>query len=328
VRAGEPLEAVDIGLALENFDLVRTGADGMAELALGGAGVPAMSIQIAPRSQFAVEIARLGSRQQTAVSLIAGTIAVKCAKLTAGHEVKVRTESTVMGVRGTRFTVTAAASGDVLVTCDEGEIACTDEDGSLTTAAPGTAVEKRAGVRLRAIAVAVASLEGYRREWLAGRIAALKADALATTIPLAKLHIALSRQFADDFTILMQAQKTIDKWADEDRKGRTGGIFELARERREVIGALLRLRRTLARLERVHARLLEMKEYHDEGYGRGEIEPGLSADQFFQRLSGERRDLEQKMARVRYVAKLYALRSGGRVPTGAFDETEKESSFR
>ena len=36
----------------------------------------------------------------------------------------------------------------------------------------------------------------------------------------------------------------------------------------------------------------------------------------------------RKMAMVRYVAKLYALRNDGRVPTGAFDEDEEsEESF-
>jgi hypothetical protein len=279
---------------------------------------------VAPKTQFSLEIGKAGARQQTSLGLVAGMISLKCAKLTDSQAVSVKTESAALGVRGTRFTVTAPASGDILVTCDEGEVVCTDEEGGEQLSLPGQAVEQRAGERLRRVPVAVSSLEQYQRDWLAERISSLKANALKATAAYARRYDQLSRQFSADFAALMKAGKLIDKWAAEDREGRIGGAIEAMKEKKEIVGALFRLRRTLFIFERVYARLLEMKEYHDQGFGRGTLWLGLTSTQFFQRLERDRRDLEGKMAKVRYVARLYALRNDGRVPTGSFDDEEEE----
>jgi hypothetical protein len=102
----------------------------------------------------------------------------------------------------------------------------------------------------------------------------------------------------------------------------------MLREKRDIVRHLFALRRTLFLFERVYFRLLELKSYHDQGFGRGTIEGNQTTAAFFQRLEGEKKDVLRKMAVVRYVAKLYALRNDGKVPTGAFDEEEEsEESF-
>jgi hypothetical protein len=158
VRSGAELPAgsLEIGSGIENFDSLQTGADGAVEVCLGPAGSSGGIVRMAPQTQFSFEIAKLAGRQQTSVSLIAGTVGLKVAKLTAGQDLKVRTQSTTMS---------------------------------------------------------------------------------------------------------------------------------------------------------------------------GDIRPGLSAGEFFQRFRAERSDLQRKIATVRYVAKLFALRSGGRVPLGSFDDLGDEASF-
>ena len=143
VRNGEEMENVQIGQDLQNFDLIRTGADGLAELSVSAPAAPRMTLKISPKTQFSLEIAKAGKKQQTTVGLLTGTVALKVSRLAGSQAVTVRTESTAMGVRGTEFTVTSPPSGDILVTCDEGEVVCEDEDAELA-AVPGTAVEKRA----------------------------------------------------------------------------------------------------------------------------------------------------------------------------------------
>jgi hypothetical protein len=101
-------------------------------------------------------------------------------------------------------------------------------------------------------------------------------------------------------------------------------------QRKELNDALKKLRLNLFFFERIYVRLLELKEYHDEGFGRGTIRYGLTSEtttQFFQRLESDRRVLERKMAKVRSVARLFALRNDGRVPWGGFGDEEDDDSF-
>ena len=323
VRDEDTLDAKKVkeGLALENFDLVVTGADGQVEVQISCPTAPPASIKVAPRTRFSLEIGKAASRQQTTVGLMIGSVTLKCAKLAGTQNVRVQTDTALMGVRGTSFTVTAAASGDVLVACEEGEVECTDEDGNTERAEPGEVVEKLFEQRLRRLPVAVTSLEQFRRGWNTERISALKANAGKAIVAFAVRYKTLLMQFNRDFATLEKARKTIEKWKAEDRAGKIGTLQETMAQRKEINEALKRLRVNLFFFERIYARLLELKDYHDEGVGRGVIRYGQASEtttQFFQRFEQERRDLERKMARVRLVARLYALRNEGRIPWGGF----------
>ncbi|MCX7031254.1 MAG: FecR family protein [Spirochaetes bacterium] len=321
---------VKTGLALQNFDLLKTGSDGQVEVQITSPMAPATTIRVAPRTQFSLEIGKAGSRQQTTVGLLIGSVTLKCAKLTGSQSVKVQTDTTIMGVRGTSFTVTAATSGDVLVACDEGEVECIDEDGNEEQAKPGEVVEKLFEERFRRLPVAVSSLEQFKRNWNTERISALKANAGKSIVAFAVRYKTLLIRFNRDFEALEKAQKTIDTWRAEDRAGRIGTTQETMAQRKELNDALKKLRLNLFFFERIYVRLLELKEYHDEGFGRGTIRYGLTSEtttQFFQRLESDRRVLERKMAKVRSVARLFALRNDGRVPWGGFGDEEDDDSF-
>ena len=328
IRDGAPLDVddVQIGMGIENFDLMKTGAKGLAEVSVASGKSPAMTIKVSPNTQFSFELSKMGAKQQTSVNLLSGTLSMKVSKLTASQDLKVRTESAAMGVRGTTFTVTAPSSGDILVTCDEGEVVCTDADGGEISAKPGTAVQKMVGARLCAIPVAVSSLETFRANWMAERIEALRANALKAISDYSKQYISLSAELSTNYAALEKSKAVLAKWSREDAQGKVGTRMELMREKKEVIGSLLKLRGTLFRFERIYYRLLELKEYFDQGYGRGRLADGTTSEDFFKRMERERGALEVKMAHIRHVAKQYALRNDGEVPTGAFDEQMEEST--
>jgi hypothetical protein len=182
-------------------------------------------------------------------------------------------------------------------------------------------VEKLFEQRLRRLPVAVTSLEQFRRGWSTERISALKANADKAIAAFAVRYKTLLAQFDRDFATLEKVRKIIETWKAEDRAGRIGTLQETMVQRKEINEALKRLRMNLFFFERIYARLLELKEYHDQGIGRGLIRYGQASEtttQFFQRFEQERRGLERKMARVRLVARLYALRNEGRIPWGGF----------
>jgi hypothetical protein len=324
LRNSEELDGVQVGLDIQNFDVMKTGPDGLAEIAVATAKAPRMTIKVSPGTQFSFEISKVGGKQHTTVGLISGTVSLKVAKLTGAQSVNVKSDAAAMGVRGTQFTVTSPPTGDILVTCDEGEVTCTDDEGRELAALPGTVVEKRPNELFRTVPVAVSSLETFRKNWNAERIEALRANALRAIRDLASLYVSLSRDFNANYAELKKRQAVLSKWQEEDRKGKTGGAMDVMREKKEIVRHLFALRRTLFKFERVYFRLLELKDYHDQGFGRGTIAAGETTTQFFQKLEREKKDMLRKMAVVRYVTKLYALRNDGMAPTGASDE-EQES---
>ena len=164
------------------------------------------------------------------------------------------------------------------------------------------------------IPVAVSSLQQFRREWVADRMEALRSNALRAARSFALRYDRLAGEFNDAYDDLMGNTAVLAKWAREERSGTVGSPMEVMREKRAVVGDLLRLRKTLFLFERVYFRLVELERYYNEGLGRGDLRPGLSAAQFWGRFAAERRELAARMGRVRAVVRMYARRNDGRLP--------------
>jgi hypothetical protein len=313
-RNGTALDSFEIGQDVQGFDVVRTGSDGLAELEISSPQVPAMKVKVSPETQFTLEVSTLKGKQQTTVGIVGGSVALKVAKLGSAQEVSVRTDSAAMGVRGTDFTVTAPPTGDVLVTCDEGEVVCTDDQGKELTAIPGTAVEKRPGEIYRAVPVAATDLDAFRAQWRSERLQYLQANALRIIARNVRLYVMLSRDLNAEIAELSRSRAIIAKWSDEDRRGRIGRRSEILRERRAIGALLARLRRTVFQLERVEYRIERLQALHERGIGVGTLDGGVTTAQFFERFQRERNDVEQKLAQTRYVSKMYVRRNDGQLP--------------
>ncbi len=307
---------LNVGTGIENLDRVSTGEDGQVTISINAPNGAPAEIRIAPRTTFYVEIEQVDRRSRTTLGLMTGSIGLKVQRLGGNRELAVRTETTTMGVRGTTFDVASSPAGDVLVSTQEGSVACSDEEkGDEILAEPGQVVERRVEEdTFRSIPVAVSSLDQFRRDWIAERIEVFRNNALRVTRSYAVRYDRLMGEFNDAYDDLMANRELLSKWAREDREDKVGGRLEILREKRAVVGPLFRLRRTLFVFERVYFRLAELEGYYRQGFGQGELRPGLSAAQFWTRVAADRRDLTAKMARVRYVIKLYAKRNDGEFP--------------
>jgi hypothetical protein len=325
-RNGEQLGADDvyIGAEVENYDLMSTDATGYAEVELTAPGGPGATVRVSPNTTFSFEINRQGPDTRASVGLIAGSLAMKVQKLSGKQSLEVATESALMGVRGTTFTVLLSPAGEVLVTTSEGSVSCTDEEGRELFAEPGQAVEKLPGESFRRVPVAVSSLEEFQRDWYADRLAVFKANALKAIRQYAVRYLELRERFAEGYEGLQEERDVLRRWYDQDRRGTLGGRMELIRDKKRIIGHLFALRKTLYIFERVYFRLDELERYYREGYGRGSVQPGLSSEEFFRLFDRDRQTLAGQMAEVRYVTKLYALRNEGRFPTDHFEQGEGE----
>jgi hypothetical protein len=222
-----------------------------------------------------------------------------------------------MGVRGTAFEVTSSATGDVLVICSEGRVGCEGEGGSLL-AEPGSAVEITAEGLFREIPISMSSVEKFKQTWNTEKIDAFKSNANRAIADYARRYIDLKNQFDQAYRSLL-AQKTIlDKWYREDARGQIGGGMEVMKEKTAIVKPLMAIKKVSTLFEPVYYRLLELQVLHKQGHGKGSLGPGLTSDQFFNRLSNESVELRERMANIRYILKLYAKRNADGILTDDF----------
>lgn len=315
-------EEVEIGMEVQNLDLLKTNKTGHVEISLEAPR--AAVVKVSPGTTFYLELNSLGKDKRTTVGAITGNISVKLQKLAANQQVNVVTESALMGARGTVFEVTLSPAGDLLVICSEGQVVCTDEQGQAVNVEPGTVAEQRSGEGLLRVPVAVSDLESFRRDWYAERLDVFKANPRKAILFYALRYRDLRERFNKAFAALAGERQLLNKWYEEDRRGQVGGNMEILREKKRIIGHLLELRKTLFLLERVYYRLSELQEYYRQGYGEGVLQGSLTAKAFFQAFDRDRDELARKMTEVRYLTKLYAKRNGGAIPTDRAEEGEGE----
>ena len=315
-RDGQDLDSSEVqtGLEIQNLDLMKTGPDGMAEVSITTPKSAGATIKVSPSTQFTFQLNDTGSRQQSYVGLMSGTIALTVKKLSGTQDLAIHTESAVMGVRGTEFTVTAPATGDVLVTCRTGDVVITDESGKEFHATPGNAVVKKFGEPLGALEVK-GDVETFRKAWEEERAVFLRDHALDVIQREAQRYDNLSDEFDAEFAALQEKKDILATWSTEEKKGTVGSGAEVEKQKGEIADLLADLRETQFLLERVHYRLLLLKDLHDRGLGHGDIRKGLSTKDFFERFTRERAALELRMAGIRHIIKLYVKRNAGADPT-------------
>ena len=171
-RDGEMLDYydVDIGLRLEQYDMVETDDIGYAEIDVVTTVGPEELLSVFLKIPLSIlTMMTAAASQQTKFEMLTGALALKVQKLSGNGDVIVQTESAVMGVRGTEFTVSAAPEGSILVTCEEGKVSCQSE-GREVQAVPGRAVEKPRDGGLRELAVEVGDLGDFRQQWFDSKL--------------------------------------------------------------------------------------------------------------------------------------------------------------
>ncbi len=325
-RNGETISSndLDIGMEVENLDFVRTARGSTIEFTLDPASGIGGKLIVAENSACQIEISKMRTGRRGNIELLAGSVALSVNRLTGGSGLDVRTQSASMGVRGTEFKVETGPAGEVLVSTSEGKVACTDPEGNIVNSEPGTVVEApgEEGGRLRAIPVSISTLEQFRREWTAEKVSAFRSNSARAVRNFAQRYNQLSSQFERGFASLEAQATIIEKWSGESRRGAVGTRTDIIREKRAIIGALMNLRRVLFFFERIYFRLNEIRDYMDNAALASEIRRGQTVRQFYEQLDREAPQLMRKMARVRFVAKMYAQRNEGELPMGGFGEEE------
>jgi hypothetical protein len=309
-RVGKTLADPNIDDPLFSGDLIKTASDGVLVIAMDKSTGMSGTITVRSKASLYINVAVVKGQPKTSIDLLTGSIGSKVAKISGTPTMSVSTNGAVMGIRGTEYSVAVSVNDAVLVTCTEGEVAVSDGSQELPVPA-GKVLEKRQGEKLRYIPVAVSSVKDYNQRWIADEIAAFKADAPRALADYAKRYNELSARFAAAYDPF-QKSATIRKWADEDRAGTQVNPLDPAvlREKKDVAGILLNIRRVLFIFERVYYRVDELSDIiGGTPYERTEISKGVAAGDFLRRVTDERDQLSRQVARYRYAEKLYEARN-------------------
>jgi len=317
-RNGKVMRDPNIGDPVLSGDLIKTQSDGLVIVAMGKNTGMGGKLTVKARSALYISVDTTKGEPRTKIEMMTGAIASKVSKLAGAPTMTVGTSSAVMAVRGTEYevalSINAADSGAsqqaMLVACTESKVAVNDGAGEIEVPA-GKVLEKRPGARPLFLPVALSSVKGYSERWIADEIEAFKADAPRALSAYAKRYSDLSARFAAAYEPF-QASPTPRKWAEQDRAGARINLMdpEVLREKKEIAGYLLGIRKVLFIFERVYYRVDQLSDaIAGTELERREIRPGQTAAEFIKSVYADRNKLESQVARYRYIASLYQERS-------------------
>mgnify|MGYP006295755711 CR=1 FL=1 len=303
-RDGTKIEAgrVDIGFIVEEFDMVETGVNGFVEMALSSGYGGGAVVQVEPDTSFYFGGIETEERRETEFSTMAGCMAYKVKKLSGNEAFRVRTESAVMGVRGTLFDVTISPEGSVLVTCEEGRVAVTDEEErSSYYSEPGQVVEKLTEQGVETRRVDPSQLEDYRSDWEKTRLEVFKRGAPTFIKSYGRRYMRYLPKFEEAYGELERHRRTLERF--EGGEGASLGTAFKAKS--EVSPAVVRMRSILPMFEHVFFRLQTLERYHSQGIGQGMIDSRTSSERFFRNYRSESRRVKRQLSETYYLLRLY-----------------------
>jgi hypothetical protein len=227
-RAGKTFKA-DFGTIVENYDSITTAGKGLVEVTLFPESGINGTIKVQPNSTLYIEMSALQDGKKGSVELLSGSVSTTIKKLAPKSKFEVRSQGSVMGVRGTRFDVVASAAGDILVTCAEGRVSCEDDSGNSLFAEPGTVVERTAEGIFHDIPVRLSDLETFSQKWNTEKIDVFKVNANKAIADYARRYLDLKSKFDQAYRSLLSQKTILDKWYREDARNQKGSAIEIMR---------------------------------------------------------------------------------------------------
>ncbi|MGO8695348.1 MAG: FecR domain-containing protein [Rectinemataceae bacterium] len=308
-RVGRTIDAPNIDDALLSGDLIETGSDGQMIIAMDSSTGMRGTVTINPRSTLYLRLDSMEGQPRTTLDFLTGSMRSKVSKIAGAPRVNVVTDSSVMGVRGTAYGVAVSVNDNVLVTCTEGAVAVSDGTDEVSVPA-GHGLEKKPDEGLMLLPVAVSSIKDFSQRWMTEEIDAFKADAPRALADYAERYRDLAAKFAEAYAPF-QESPTPRKWAEEDRSGAKIDPLDpsVLREKKEIAGYLLNIRKVLFIFERVYYRVDQISDIvSGTDAEKALVAPGMTAGEFLESVKADRDRLAAEVARYRYIESLFAER--------------------
>lgn len=322
-RGGRIVElfSLDIGFSLEAIDTIQTGPDGRVEFSLSTLRRQGTRINVGNNTSFRVESSLEAGGAKTRIEVFTGSLSLKVARLSGREELSVKSESAVMGVRGTEFEVITAPDGGVLVLCEEGSVSCQDQNQREVIASAGRGAEKVPGQGISPLDVEPDAQEEFKRTWRETRMEIFRAGAPVFFRAYIQQFQQVEPRFAEAYTDLESFDARLEDYARRYSDGSSPlGSGDLYRFRAEISPSLARMRSIVPLYRQTFFRLAELSRYFDEsGIERDEAVGGVRISDFFRNFQRSLREDRTRIARVEHWFKLYG-QIGGEGQESLMDE--------
>jgi hypothetical protein len=205
------------------------------------------------------------------MTMMSGSLSFKVQKLTGNEQLNVRTESAVMGVRGTDFRIQRAPEGSVLVVCVEGKVACADDRKIERFAMPGSVVEKRSGSTLSRIDIDAGDENLYGMYWSGKREEVFRAGAATFVRGYSEQYGNYLPGFLQAYDDLLEIKGVLETYGLERNQASAGFSSKLITVKAETSDEMIMMRSILPLFEHSFYAVQVLEGYHDQGIGRTDI---------------------------------------------------------
>jgi hypothetical protein len=250
---------IDFGTELFSHDILQTGKDGYAEISINTPVSPELTVKVMGGTTLFLEHTLNKQNPETSLTLHRGAVQTRAATLIQGGGFKIKTDTSVMGIRGTVFTVTTSPDRSMLVTCREGEVYCLT-DGEEASIQPGKIYETNTDGQFRLLPLAVNQIDTYTRDWQKARLEALKINGVMSLEHYANLYLQVAPGFLESYSELSSKQNIFKKWEKIIDEGKTISMGEATKDKIALSNGIIRLRSRLPIMEHVFYTLYDLTE--------------------------------------------------------------------
>lgn len=298
-RRGEllPVYEVDMGLSVEEEDIIRTGSNGYIEIELAYPQQGSL-LKIQPNTAFYFETKVESGKSKTRISLLNGTIGLKVSKLTSNQSMDVETQSAVMGIRGTEFDVNRAPTGELLVTCWEGKVSCATP-AMESFSQPGIISLQEDGKDFSNANIPVEELDAYREKWWTARLEALVSMGPISSEYYYNRYKTQSALFNEAFENVEDEDRLFREYEKMMDEGVEPTMSKATQDKITLTSPVIEMRSILPVMEEIFYTLLVLEEYHSNGSFN------LADRKYFKDFNKEKDDLERDIILARYYLTLY-----------------------
>lgn len=306
-RNGEYLDwtNIEIGTVLENYDMIETGSDGYVELKVSTPVSPAVTLKVFEDTSFYYDTKKVQGSTKTSFQLLTGSMGMKVQKLYDNKQLEINVNNSVMGVRGTEFTISSTYDGSTLITTTEGKVSCKDESGSERFSIPGVICETDDNKRYREVNVPVDQIDHYRDKWMTARLEILKSNALFSIRHYASLYNQYYPRFDRSWQSLESKNDLFTKWNSYMQNGTRPSMSEAVLSKQSVSREIMELRSVLPIFQHTFYILHSLEDFHNQGYGQGSLNIGMSQEQVFRHYTDNFQETRRRLTKSLYYFRIY-----------------------
>lgn len=304
-RNGSMMSGNDIetGTVIEEYDLLKTGSEGYAEILVESSVSDKIIIKIEPDSSLYFTVAKKNEKKNFDIKMLSGNIFLKVSKLAGKGSMNISSKSAVMGIRGTELFINTAPDGSLLVSCPEGSVSCRS-GGEEVFAGNGKAVELLYGKSLKTKAVSNDVLDNYRSDWSAEREKVFRSMSFAVIKPSALRYEDLLKRFNTAYKDLKKHNKIFKKYLNAKESFSSS---ETIKDKITVSPAVINMRSVFYLFEEQFFRIEELKRYHDDIPVKGKIRKKYSISDFMKAYGKKYPDNLEKLAFARAAFKSFTV---------------------